>query len=263
MMTMGVYVVVLISLDSVNLHGDQLGMLGIASGLSENLYGGQRLMNRKRARKADRDQAHGVNVLYWHLSEKENDLYLEVKALSIVYHCCSSRLCRDLERLGNPSRQASLFLFSLLLSSLFRSPLRRLSLSFSLSSLPPPRRYRVVVVVAADWWWWSDLAALLFPCSRYVQISSPLSLVSRSGSRSRLRVTAMEAWLFCKLVGIAFGLGCDNLRCVILELHLGRLVQRLVRDGVVFCDIILGMDLLSRHRVLLDCLRARVHISGA
>ena len=33
----------------------------------------------------------------------------------------------------------------------------------------------------------SDLAALLFPCSRPVQISSPLSLVSRSGSRSRLR----------------------------------------------------------------------------
>jgi len=43
----------------------------------------------------------------------------------------------------------------------------------------------------------------------------------------------------------------------------GRLVQILVRDGVVFCNIILGMDLLSRHRVLLDCLRARVHISGA
>ncbi|WZZ27733.1 hypothetical protein YC2023_011134 [Brassica napus] len=42
-------------------------MLGIASGLSENLYGGQRLMNRKRTRKADRDQAHGVNVLYWHV----------------------------------------------------------------------------------------------------------------------------------------------------------------------------------------------------
>ena len=39
------------------------------------------------------------------------------------------------------------------------------------------------------------------------------------------------------------------------------MVQRLVRDGVVFCDIILGMDLLSRHRVLLDCMRARVHIS--
>ena len=32
--------------------------------------------------------------------------------------------------------------------------------------------------------------------------------------------TALEAWLFCKLVGIAFGLGCNNLRCVILELHL-------------------------------------------
>ena len=32
--------------------------------------------------------------------------------------------------------------------------------------------------------------------------------------------TALEAWLFCKLVGIAFGLGCDNLRCVILELRL-------------------------------------------
>uniref|UniRef100_A0A0D3CE74 Uncharacterized protein n=1 Tax=Brassica oleracea var. oleracea TaxID=109376 RepID=A0A0D3CE74_BRAOL len=65
------------------------------------------------------------------------------------------------------------------------------SLSPSLS-LPPPRRYRVVVVVAADWWWWSDLAALLFPCSRSVQISSPLSLVSRSGSRSRLRWSVLN-----------------------------------------------------------------------
>ena len=41
------------------------------------------------------------------------------------------------------------------------------------------------------------------------------------------------------------------------------MVHRLVRDGVLFCDIILGMDLLSRHRVLLEFLRARVHISGA
>ena len=32
--------------------------------------------------------------------------------------------------------------------------------------------------------------------------------------------TALEAWLFCKLVGITFGLGCDNLRCVILDLRL-------------------------------------------
>ncbi|KAF2554929.1 hypothetical protein F2Q68_00015301 [Brassica cretica] len=64
----------------------------------------------------------------------------------------------------------------------------------SLSSLPPPRRCRVVVVVvvAADWWWWSDLAALLFACSRSVQISSPLSLVSRSGSRSRLRWSVLN-----------------------------------------------------------------------
>ncbi|KAG5397485.1 hypothetical protein IGI04_019299, partial [Brassica rapa subsp. trilocularis] len=30
-----------------------------------------------------------------------------------------------------------------------------------------------------------------------------------------------SAWLFCKLVGIAFGWGCDSLRCVILELRLG------------------------------------------
>ncbi|KAF2610111.1 hypothetical protein F2Q70_00009983 [Brassica cretica] len=67
------------------------------------------------------------------------------------------------------------------------SPVSSLS---SLSSLPPPRRCRVVVVVvvAADWWWWSDLAALLFPCSKSVQISFPLPLVSRSGSRSRLRL---------------------------------------------------------------------------
>ena len=32
--------------------------------------------------------------------------------------------------------------------------------------------------------------------------------------------TALEAWLFYKLVGIVLGLECDNLRCVILELHL-------------------------------------------
>ena len=38
-----------------------------ASGLSENLYRGQRLINRKRSRKADRDPARGVNVLYWHV----------------------------------------------------------------------------------------------------------------------------------------------------------------------------------------------------
>ncbi|KAF3512583.1 hypothetical protein F2Q69_00003389 [Brassica cretica] len=71
------------------------------------------------------------------------------------------------------------------------SPVPSLS---SLSSLPPPRRCRVVVmvVVAADWWWWSDLAALLFPCSNSVQISSPLSLVSRSGSRSRLRWSVLN-----------------------------------------------------------------------
>ncbi|KAF2564025.1 hypothetical protein F2Q70_00015936 [Brassica cretica] len=100
MMTMGVYVVVLISLDSVNLHGDQLGMLGIASGLSENLYGGQRLLNRKRARKADRDQAHGVNVLYWHLSEKENDLYLEVKALTSLSLPCTVSLSPSLSPLS-------------------------------------------------------------------------------------------------------------------------------------------------------------------
>ncbi|KAF3542061.1 hypothetical protein F2Q69_00022211 [Brassica cretica] len=42
---------------------------------------------------------------------------------------CNGPLCRDLERLGNPSRQASLFLFSLLLS--------RLSLSLSFSFLFP------------------------------------------------------------------------------------------------------------------------------
>ncbi|KAF3518670.1 hypothetical protein DY000_02062526 [Brassica cretica] len=71
------------------------------------------------------------------------------------------------------------------------SPVPSLS---SLSSLLPPRRCRVVevVVVAADWWWWSDLAALLFPCSRSVQISSRLSLVSRSGSRSRLRWSVLN-----------------------------------------------------------------------
>ncbi|KAF3526353.1 hypothetical protein F2Q69_00046322 [Brassica cretica] len=80
----------------------------------------------------------------------------------------------------------------------FSTKLKRSSLSpapslSSLSSLPPRRcRVVVVVVVAADWWWWSDLAALLFPCSRSVQISSPLSLVSRSGSRSRLRWSVLN-----------------------------------------------------------------------
>uniref|UniRef100_A0A0D3CP31 Uncharacterized protein n=2 Tax=Brassica oleracea TaxID=3712 RepID=A0A0D3CP31_BRAOL len=80
----------------------------------------------------------------------------------------------------------------------FSTKLKRSSLSpapslSSLSSLPPRRcRVVVVVVVAADWWWWSDLAALLFPCSRSVQISSPLSLVSRSGSRYRLRWSVLN-----------------------------------------------------------------------
>ena len=30
-----------------------------------------------------------------------------------------------------------------------------------------------------------------------------------------------------------------------------------------FYDVIFGMDWLSRHRVVLDCLRARVYIAGA
>ncbi|WZY72549.1 hypothetical protein YC2023_004789 [Brassica napus] len=44
-----------------------LQYVGIVSGLIENLYRGQRLMNRKRARKEDWGQAHGVNILYWHV----------------------------------------------------------------------------------------------------------------------------------------------------------------------------------------------------
>ncbi|KAF3536180.1 hypothetical protein F2Q69_00019389 [Brassica cretica] len=63
-----------------------------------------------------------------------------------------SKLCRDLERLGNPSRQASHFIFSLLLS--------RLSLSLPLSFLFPldlflsPRRESPESKPSRRWWWW-------------------------------------------------------------------------------------------------------------
>ncbi|KAF3525111.1 hypothetical protein F2Q69_00047170 [Brassica cretica] len=49
---------------------------------------------------------------------------------------------KDLERLGNPSRQASLFLFSLLLS--------RLSFSLSLRDLS----LLSLLLAGAVWWWW-------------------------------------------------------------------------------------------------------------
>ncbi|KAF2566814.1 hypothetical protein F2Q68_00024441 [Brassica cretica] len=68
------------------------------------------------------------------------------------------KLCRDLERLGNPSRQASLFLFSLLLSRLTLS----LSLSLSLSFFFPldlflsPRRESPESKPSRRWWWWSS-----------------------------------------------------------------------------------------------------------
>ncbi|KAF3554742.1 hypothetical protein F2Q69_00011001 [Brassica cretica] len=71
----------------------------------------------------------------------------------------NAKLCRDLERLGNPSRQAYLFLFSLLLS--------RLSLPLSLSFLFPldlfisPRCESPEIKRSRRWWWsskwwWGD-----------------------------------------------------------------------------------------------------------
>ncbi|KAG5398005.1 hypothetical protein IGI04_019819, partial [Brassica rapa subsp. trilocularis] len=54
------------------------------------------------------------------------------------------KLYRDLERLGNPSRQASLFLFSLFFSRL------SFSLSLSLWDLSPLS----LLLASAVWWWW-------------------------------------------------------------------------------------------------------------
>nr|VDD45143.1 unnamed protein product [Brassica oleracea] len=78
-----------------------------------------------------------------------------------------SKLCRDLGRLGNPSRQASLFLFSLLLSlhalSLLAVALSLLAVALSLLAVAlslSPRRRRVVVVVTGSQ---SPLPCLLFP----------------------------------------------------------------------------------------------------
>ncbi|WZZ41204.1 hypothetical protein YC2023_037463 [Brassica napus] len=90
-----------------------------------------------------------------------------------LFSCAQdSKLCRDLERLGNPSRQASLFIFSFLscAASLSSLSLSRASLSLSLPSLSlsspshalslSPRRRRVVVVVTRSQ---SPLPCLLFP----------------------------------------------------------------------------------------------------
>ncbi|WZZ71089.1 hypothetical protein YC2023_082459 [Brassica napus] len=89
----------------------------------------------------------------------------------------------DLERLGNPSRQASLFLFSFLLSRLSLSPRRR--------SLSPFRRAaasggggcsRLVVVTRSR----LSLVPLFQICSDLI------SLVSCSRSRSRLRWSVLN-----------------------------------------------------------------------
>ncbi|WZZ78491.1 hypothetical protein YC2023_099063 [Brassica napus] len=113
----------------------------------------------------------------------------------------TAKLCRDLERLGNPSRQASLFLFSLLLSHLSFSLSLSLSFLFLLDLFRSPRRESPKSKPSHRWrwwssskWWWGDrpsvvmvvavwccggdqISSLLFTCSSSVQISSPLSLV--------------------------------------------------------------------------------------
>ena len=90
-----------------------------------------------------------------------------------------AKLCRDLERLGNPSRQASLFLFSSSLMPLFLF-LSPWSL-FSLLAASPPRASRAAsgggggrprgggVIVRVWWWWWL--------CGVVVVTRSRLSLV--------------------------------------------------------------------------------------
>lgn len=64
--------------------------------------------------------------------------------------------------------------------------------------------------------------------------------------------TSLEAWLFCKLVGITFGLGCDNLRCVILDL---RLVCFPVFDSVDhFRDVsVRTADIGALGAIYIDC----------
>uniref|UniRef100_A0A0D3B7Z9 Uncharacterized protein n=1 Tax=Brassica oleracea var. oleracea TaxID=109376 RepID=A0A0D3B7Z9_BRAOL len=92
-----------------------------------------------------------------------------------------SKLCRDLERLGNPSRQASLFIFSLLsyAASLSSLSLSRASLSLSLPSLSLSSPSHALSLSSPA------------PCSGggdQISISSPLPLVSRSRSRLRWSV---------------------------------------------------------------------------
>uniref|UniRef100_A0A0D3CR62 Uncharacterized protein n=1 Tax=Brassica oleracea var. oleracea TaxID=109376 RepID=A0A0D3CR62_BRAOL len=94
----------------------------------------------------------------------------------------------DLERLENPSRQASLFLFSLLLSRL-----SLLAVALSPSSSPVPYGggggcSRLVVVARSR----LSLVPLFQICSDHI----PLVSCSRSRSRSRLRTVTRSIWMW-------------------------------------------------------------------
>ncbi|KAF3552515.1 hypothetical protein DY000_02007446 [Brassica cretica] len=118
---------------------------------------------------------------------------------------------RDLERLGNPSRQSSLFIFSLSLSlfSFHWISFHWIS-STLLAASPleskPSRRW--------GWWWsskwwWGDHPSVVMVVVQVVvgsvQISSPLSLVSRSGSRSKLRWNVLNPSFSHSLEGVRGG----------------------------------------------------------
>ncbi|KAG5393495.1 hypothetical protein IGI04_023458 [Brassica rapa subsp. trilocularis] len=105
-----------------------------------------------------------------------------------------SKLCRDLERLGNSSRQASLFPFissSLTPISLSSSLFSFRWISSSLLAASSPRASRAAGGGGGDrpsvvMWW------LCSGGGDQISISSPLSLVSRSRSRSKLRWSVLN-----------------------------------------------------------------------
>uniref|UniRef100_A0A0D3AMU1 Uncharacterized protein n=1 Tax=Brassica oleracea var. oleracea TaxID=109376 RepID=A0A0D3AMU1_BRAOL len=88
-----------------------------------------------------------------------------------------AKLCREFPDTRNPSRRALPFSLAL---SLFSS----LSLSRATLSLSSPSH--ALSLLAGAVWWWGDR----------ISISSPLSLVSRPGSRSRLRTVSRSIWMW-------------------------------------------------------------------
>ncbi|CDY43304.1 BnaC06g01640D [Brassica napus] len=132
----------------------------------------------------------------------------------------------------------------------------------SLSSLPPPRRCRVVVVVvvAADWWWWwlLQLIALLFPCSRSVQISSPFSLVSRSGSRSRLRWSVLNPIfshdpVYSFMLELGLSNTCLRARKYVKRLEMVSICYLCSCVYQAFCSLWLGETCSCFHQVSYTC----------